>query len=201
MFCRLAPILGRDCRQQSPQKDGAPVHPPVTMAAGAFEECSAGAIIHGTLPCSKNVLVFSSKNLRSILWWNIYLQSMCARFSHPEKLVPKTPRQANSQTKAIICTCSANLRVFFGGWGKENLKPMDLDGVGVLFSWHSASCCETCGICALSDGHAVAAKTWCAHVVPWKMTAARMTFPGGPSSKQVQTVKVQFMVQDEAPQI
>lgn len=173
MFCRLAPVLGRYCRQQSPQKDGAPVHPPFTMAAGALEECSAGAIIHGTLPCSKNVLVFSSKNLRSIIWWNIYLQ---ARFSHPEKLVPKTPRQANSQTKDSICTSSENLRVFFGGWGKGHLKPMDVDGGGVPFFWHSASC-ETCGICALSDGHTLAAKTWCTHGRSTVLIHMVMLFP------------------------
>ena len=47
---------------------------------------------------------------------------MCALFSHQEKLVPKTPRQANSQTKDLICTCSAHLRVFLGGWGKEILN-------------------------------------------------------------------------------
>lgn len=142
MFCRLAPILGRDCRQQSPQKDGAPFHPPVTMAAGAFEECSAGAIIHGTLPCSKNVLVFSSKNLRSIIWWNIYLQSMCARFSHPEKLVPKTPRQANSHSQRLLFAHVPQIWEYFLGVGEKeilnqwiwiNLKPMDLDGVWSTF--------------------------------------------------------------------
>ena len=118
-----------------------------------------------TEPCRVlRMFLFSLPKTLRVLYDGIFTSNLCALFSHPEKLVPKTPRQATSQTQDLICTCSAHLRVFLGGWGKGNLKPMDLDG-------------ETCGICALSDGHALAAKTWCTHGRSTVLIHMVMLFP------------------------